>query len=72
MAKATWGRNSLFDLHFHITIYYWRKSGQKLKHGKEIEAGTDDEGIEACDSVACSLLFEQSAVLQNPGPQDEG
>ena len=31
--KATWGRKGLLDLHFHIAVHDWRKSGYELKQG---------------------------------------
>lgn len=38
------GGNSLFDgLHFQIIVHHWRKSGQELKQGRNLEAGTDAE-----------------------------
>ena len=36
----------LFILYFHIAIHHWRKSGQKLKQGRILEAGADAEAME--------------------------
>jgi hypothetical protein len=35
----------LFGLHFHITVHHWRKSGQTLKEGRNLEAGADAEAM---------------------------
>jgi hypothetical protein len=35
-------------LHFHIAVHYLRKSGQEIKHGRILEAGTDAEAMEGC------------------------
>ena len=42
MTKATWGGKGLFGLHFH----HWRKSGQELKQGRNLEAGADTEAMD--------------------------
>ena len=34
MTKTKVGRK---DLHFHNTVHHWRKSGQKLKQGRNLE-----------------------------------
>ena len=41
--KASWGGQGLFGLCFQITVYHWRKLGQKLKQGRNLEAGADAE-----------------------------
>jgi hypothetical protein len=48
MAKAIWGGIGLFGLHLHITVYYQRKPGKKLKQDGNLEAGADAEAIEVC------------------------
>jgi hypothetical protein len=40
------GEESLFGLHFHITVHHWRKSGQELKQGRNLEAGADTEAMD--------------------------
>lgn len=45
MIKATQGGKDLFDLYFHIIVHLRKKSKQKLRQGRNIEAGTDTEGI---------------------------
>jgi hypothetical protein len=40
------GLKSFFDLHFHITLHHQRKSGQELKQGKNLEAGSDSGVME--------------------------
>ena len=44
--KASWGGKGLFGLHFNITVYHRRKSGQDLKQGRDLEAGADAEALE--------------------------
>ena len=39
--KASWGEEGLFNLYFHIGVHFCRKSRQKLKQGKNLEAGAD-------------------------------
>jgi hypothetical protein len=41
--KASWAGNGLFGLHFHIAVHNGSKSGQKLKKGRNLEAGVDAE-----------------------------
>jgi hypothetical protein len=48
MAKATWGGKGLFGLPFYIIVY----TGQKLKHGRNLEAGAEAEAMEGCCSLA--------------------
>jgi hypothetical protein len=59
MAKATWGGMGLFGLHLHITVYYQRKPGKKLKQDGNLEAGADAEASEVCCFLACSPWFAQ-------------
>ena len=37
--KATWGGRDLLVLHFCITAHQQEKSGQKLRQGRDLEAG---------------------------------
>jgi hypothetical protein len=59
MAKALEGKG-LFGLHFHITAHHQRKSGQELKHGRNLEAGTDAEVVKGM--LLSSLLPEASSA----------
>ena len=45
MTKATWGRKSLFGLHFQITAHHQRKSGQEVKQGRNWEEGAMDSAV---------------------------
>ena len=60
--KASLGRKSFFDLHFHIPVHQ-RKSEQELKQGRDLKAGADAEAMEGCCLLACSSLFSQSAFI---------
>ena len=42
------GRVYLAYASFHITVYHWRKSGQELTQGRNLEAGTDAEVLCVC------------------------
>jgi hypothetical protein len=48
----------LFSLCFHITVHHWRKSGQELKQGCNLEAGADAKTMEG----RC-LLFASLGLL---------
>jgi hypothetical protein len=39
------GRKGL-GLYFHFIVYHWRKPGQELKQGRNLEAGADAEAME--------------------------
>jgi hypothetical protein len=56
--KVSWGGKSFFSLHFHIFVYYQRKSGEDFTQGRNLEAVADAEGIEVC-----SLLVTSSGLL---------
>jgi hypothetical protein len=43
-------------------------SGQKLKQGRNLEAGADAETTEECCLVACSSWLAQPVFLKKPGP----
>jgi hypothetical protein len=51
--KASCGEKGLFCLHFQVTVYHWGKSGQELKQGKNLEAGTDTEATGERCLLAC-------------------
>jgi hypothetical protein len=61
---GAWG---LSGLHFHITVHHQKGSGQELKQGRNLEAGTDAEAMEGWCSLACSPWIAQLAFLKNPG-----
>jgi hypothetical protein len=50
--EASCRGKGLFSLHFHIAIYQ-RKTGQKLKQGRNLEAGADAETMEECFLLIC-------------------
>ena len=72
MIKATWGGKDVFCLHFHITVYHQRKSGQELKQGRNLEPGADAAIMEGCCSLACSswLVNLLSYRTQDHQPRD--
>ena len=43
--KASWRGKGSFGSHFHIAVHHGRKSGQELKHRKNLEAGDDSKAI---------------------------
>jgi hypothetical protein len=53
------GKWSLFGLHFHIAVHHQQKSGQKLKQGRNLEAGADAETmlLTGLLSQLCSPYF---------------
>jgi hypothetical protein len=62
MTKNQAGKEITFTLYFHIIVHHWRKLGQELKQGRNLEAGADSEAMEecyllACFSMACSACF---------------
>ena len=58
--KETWGRRCLFSSYPHI--YHQRKLGQKLRQGKNLEAGADSEALSGCCLLACSSWLAQPAA----------
>ena len=42
---------------------FLKKSRQKFKQGKNVEAGADAESMEECCLVACSSWLAQPALL---------
>jgi hypothetical protein len=63
--KASWGEKDLFSLHFHITVYYQRKSGQELKQVRMQEL--IEEAMEGCYLLACSACFLIDPKITSPG-----
>jgi hypothetical protein len=70
--KASWGRKSLFGLHFYIA----RNSGQELKQGRNLEAGPDAEAMEGAAywfaphgllSLLCNITQDHILTLQWAG-----
>jgi hypothetical protein len=66
--KVSWGGKGLFSLHFH----HERKSGQKLKQGRNLEAGADAEAMEGMLltgllSMTCSACFVIELKTTSPG-----
>jgi hypothetical protein len=55
--KASWGGKGLFDLYFQIIVHPWRKSGQELKHGRNLEPEADVYAMEECCLLACLPLL---------------
>ena len=43
--KPSWGRKGLFDLHIHIAVHHQRKSGQELKHSRNLKVEADAEAM---------------------------
>ena len=52
--KTSWRGKALFGLHLHITVPYQRKSGQALRHGRNLEAGADTETTKESYLLGCS------------------
>ena len=44
--EANREEKGLFVLHFRVIVHHWRKSGQELKQGWNLEAGADAETME--------------------------
>jgi hypothetical protein len=70
--KASWGRKSLFDLHFHSTVHHLRKSGQELKKGRHLGAGAAAEDHRGVLLTDCFLLLACSAcwLTESHKPRD--
>ena len=54
--EANREEKGLFVLHFRVIVHHWRKSGQELKQGWNLEAGADAETMEECCLLACLSL----------------
>ena len=61
--QATWEGKGLFCLGSHIIVHHWRKSGQELKQGRNLEAGADAEAMEECCLLVCSSWLVQPAFF---------
>jgi hypothetical protein len=51
--QASWRGKGLLSLYFHITVHHQRKSGQKLRQGRNLEAGADAEAMEGYYLLTC-------------------
>ena len=49
-------------LYFQSTVHH-QKTGQKLKEGRNLEAGADVETMEGCCILACSSWLAQPVFL---------
>jgi hypothetical protein len=67
--KASWGGKGWFSLHFQIIIHHWRKSGQELKQGWNLEAGADTEAMGECSLLACFYMACSACFLIEPPAQ---
>ena len=67
MTKETSKIKCLFDLHFHISVHYLRKTGQKRKQGRNLEAGADADTVKECCLLACFPCLTHSVFLWNLG-----
>jgi hypothetical protein len=53
MTRSAWEKwVSLFGLHFQAIVHHWGKSGQKLKHGRNLKAGADIEVVEEWGGIS--------------------
>jgi hypothetical protein len=52
-----------FSLEFHITTYYGRKSGQEIKLGRNLEAGSEVKAMEGRCCLACPSWLVGSTSL---------
>ena len=43
--NASWGGKGLFGSHVHIAVDHYRKLGQELKQGGNLDAGADAEAM---------------------------
>lgn len=66
MTKATRGGKGLFVLLFHIIVYHQRLSGQELKLSRNLDAGSDTEGVEGCYLLSCFTWLAQPASFIEP------
>jgi hypothetical protein len=62
------GKKGYICLYFHIKIHHGRrKAGQKLKQGRDLEAGDDVEVMEERCFLASSACFLVGLWTTNPG-----
>lgn len=66
--KATAGGEGLFELHFNIALHHLRKSGQKFKQSKNLEARSGAESRRGASYwlVSYGLLSTPSYRTQRP------
>jgi hypothetical protein len=62
------GRKGLFGLHFQIIDHQWRKSGQELKQGMNLELEAKAEAMEGHCSLAYLFMACSAFLLIEPGP----
>lgn len=63
------GRKGFFDLHFHITVHRWRKSGQDLQQGRILKTEAD---VEAMGRGCLLNMPAQPIFLSIPRPLGDG
>jgi hypothetical protein len=56
--RASWEEKGLFSLYFQMIVHHWRKSGQEIKQGRNLEAGADAEAM-----VSAAYWLAQPAFL---------
>ena len=67
--KVSWKGKCLFDLHFHVTVHHWRKSGQELRQdpgGRSRCRGHGGVLLTGLLSRACSACFLRAHRTQSP------
>ena len=62
-SKASWEGKNLFGLYFHIGVFLWKRSGQKYKEDRNLEAGANLEAIEGCCLVICNMWLTNSTFF---------
>jgi hypothetical protein len=67
--KSKMGRKGFIVLHSQTIAHHWRKSGQELKQGWNLEAGADPEAVTGCCLLArffshCRFVKELSLRFQ--------
>ena len=60
--KVSWVGKG-FGLQFWIIVCHWRKSGQELKQGENLEAEADAEAMEGCCLLSCIQWLAQPTFL---------
>lgn len=65
--NASWGRQGSFGLHFYTVVCHQRKSRQKLKQGRGLEAGADAEVLQRLLLTGLLLMTCSACYLENPG-----
>jgi hypothetical protein len=67
MTKVSWEERICLAYAF-ISVSHQRRSGQALKEGRNLEAGSDAEATKKCCLLSSSSGLAQPDLLQNPGP----